>query len=77
MFIINIVKNIKNMNEPVSVVILAQLQFDMKHTSKPAALEVEQKKINVHIVTFRFRSITEGVSRHACYVYTSMLTMAS
>lgn len=44
MFIINIVKNIKNMNEPVSVVILAQLQFDMKHTSKPAALEVEQKK---------------------------------
>lgn len=32
------------MNEPVSVVILAQLQFDMKHTSKPAALEVEQKK---------------------------------
>lgn len=44
MFIINIVKNIKNMNEPVSVVILAQLQFDMKHTCKPAALEVEQKK---------------------------------
>lgn len=76
MFIINIVKNIKNMNEPVSIVMLAQLQFDMKHTSKPAALEVEQKK-NVHIVTFRFRSITEGVSRHACYVYTSMLTMAS
>lgn len=76
MFITNIFKNIKNINEPVSVVILVQLQFDMKHTSKPAALEVKQKKKHVHIVTFRFRSITEGVSRHASYV-TSMLTMAS
>lgn len=49
MFITNIFKNIKNINEPVSVVILVQLQFDMKHTSKPAALEVKQKK-NMYIL---------------------------